>query len=447
MQWITLADYLLIPFYLIAVYTIAYKFRDRVYPPGHAWRPYFIPGLTVKIVGAVFISLIYQYYYGAGDTMFYFEQSKVVNSAFSESPVKWLNLIFHIPAAYDGAYMEYTSRIIWYTTLNNYMVVIVSAVLGIFTFNTYLPTSVLFAAMSFTGIWALFRTFARIYPTLIKPIALVLLFIPSTFIWGSGIFKDTICMFGMGWMISGVFTLLIQRKLKRLQLVMMVLGIYLIAVIKIYILLAFIPAIGLWLVFSYSSQLRSGVVRFLLKISLGGLTVIGFYAFSNTFAEDLGQYSFENIERTATVTQTYIYQSSGDQGSRYSIGKLDFTPAGLIKSFPLAINVTLFRPYIWESKKPIVLFNALEASIFLLLTLKLLLRIGPFRIWRAIRSDPNIQFCLIFTIIFAFAVGLTSGTFGTLSRYRIPCLPLYGLALVLIYYRYNPADKKFLTLK
>jgi hypothetical protein len=65
----------------------------------------------------------------------------------------------------------------------------------------------------------------------------------------------------------------------------------------------------------------------------------------------------------------------------------------------------------------------------------------------AINKDPNIQFCLIFTVIFAFAVGISSANFGTLSRYRIPCLPLYGLALVLIYYRYNDPEKPFLSIR
>ena len=155
MQWITLADYLLLPFYVAVVYFIAYKFRNNHYTPGHPWRTYFIPGLTVKIVGAVFISLIYQYYYGSGDTMYYFLQSKFLNSAFSESPTKWLSLILHIPTTYDSEYIEYTSQIFWYSTLNNYLVVVVTGVLGIFTFNNYLPTSVLTATLSFTGLWPL----------------------------------------------------------------------------------------------------------------------------------------------------------------------------------------------------------------------------------------------------------------------------------------------------
>jgi hypothetical protein len=118
----------------------------------------------------------------------------------------------------------------------------------------------------------------------------------------------------------------------------------------------------------------------------------------------------------------------------------------MMSKLPAAVNVALFRPYLWESRKAIVLLNALEAFLFLFVTLKLLITIGPIRIWKAISSDPNIQFCLIFTLIFAFAVGISSGNFGALSRYRIPCLPTFALVLTLIYYKYRSPDTRLIGL-
>src|SRR6476646_10442599 len=111
MQFITWLDFVLLPFYLGIVYFIAKAFRDRKYPPGHPWRPYFMPGLLAKMGGAIFIGLIYQYYYNGGDTAHYFIQGKIINSSFSDSPGKWINLIFRIPKWYNGEYSEYTSRL------------------------------------------------------------------------------------------------------------------------------------------------------------------------------------------------------------------------------------------------------------------------------------------------------------------------------------------------
>ncbi|HYM93839.1 MAG TPA: hypothetical protein VET23_06855, partial [Chitinophagaceae bacterium] len=143
----------------------------------------------------------------------------------------------------------------------------------------------------------------------------------------------------------------------------------------------------------------------------------------------------------------YIYSVSVDEGSAYSLGQFDPTIGGMLTKFPLAINVTFFRPYLWESKKIIVLFSAIEALVFLFVTLKVVFSLGIGKILKAINQDPTIQFCLIFSMIFAFSVGISSNNFGTLSRYKIPCLPFYALALILTYYKYNPVSKNILSLR
>lgn len=449
MQFITLLDYLLLPFYLGIVYFIAIRFRNKHYPPGHTWRPYFITGLTAKIIGAVGIGLIYQYYYGGGgDTVNYFYHSTIINSALSESVTKWFNLLFHIPGWYDGAYYDaYTSKMFWYDAPTEYIVACITACLGVLGFNSYLPTSVLLAGIAFSGLWALFRTFAGKYPKYVKQVAICVLFIPSTVMWGSGIFKDTLCMFGLGWMTYGTFRLLIHRDFRFSNIITVVLGFYLVAQIKVYILLAFMPALLLWILFTYSHKIKSRLTRGALKIVVVGLAFGGFLVFSQKFASSLGKYALENVIKTSTVTSTYILSQSTDGGSGYDLGPVDGSISGMLKKFPMAVNVSLFRPYLWETRKVMQLLNAIEATLFMWVTIKILIVIGLRRAWRAIAEDPTIQFCLIFTIVFAFAVGISSGNFGALSRYRIPCLPFFGLSLMLIYYRYKPLDDNILAFK
>jgi hypothetical protein len=43
-----------------------------------------------------------------------------------------------------------------------------------------------------------------------------------------------------------------------------------------------------------------------------------------------------------------------------------------------------------------------------------------------------ISFCFFYSIVFAVFVGATTLNFGTLVRYKIPCLPFYIIALLLI---------------
>src|ERR1051325_10348115 len=114
MQFITSLDYVLLPFFLGIVYAIAYNFRNRHYPRDHPWRRYFIPALTVKVFGAIFIGLLYAYYYKGGDTFNYFNDAGVINSSFNESASKWVNLLFRIPSLQNGAYFNYTSKMYFY---------------------------------------------------------------------------------------------------------------------------------------------------------------------------------------------------------------------------------------------------------------------------------------------------------------------------------------------
>src|SRR5690606_4449271 len=113
----------------------------------------------------------------------------------------------------------------------------------------------------------------------------------------------------------------------------------------------------------------------------------------------------ENVAQTSYQTSAYISSVSGDDGSAYNLGAMDASIGSMIKKFPLAVNVTLFRPYIWETRKPIQMLNALEAFLFLWVSLKILFTIGLKKTWTAISEDPTVQFCLIFTLIFGFAVG------------------------------------------
>ena len=445
MQFITLLDYVLLPLYLFMIRQIARYARDRYYPEGHAWRPYFIPGLMVKMGGVIFISLVYQYYYGNGDTVLFYKQTLVVNSSFWESPIKWFNLVFHIPDWYDANYSSYISQLPWYNAGSNYIVVQASALVGILCFNTYLCTSLVMGAIAYTGLWALFRTFAKQYKHITGYIAVCCLYIPSVAIWGSGIFKDTLCIFGLGWLTYTVFKMLVERKFSIFNIVMMLFSGYIIGVAKIYILIAFLPSLVIWILLTYSYRIRSAFARFLIIPLSFGVIIVGFMFISNSYGDLLGMYSADQFVERSAITRNYIIGTSSDESSTYDLGSFDPSVQGMLKKFPAAVNVTLFRPYIWESRKPIVFLNGLESLLLFFLVLKLIFQLGPKKILKAIAADPNIQFCLIFTFIFAFAIGISSGNFGALSRYRIPCLPLFGIALGLIFYsKYSPDERKFL---
>lgn len=443
-QYITILDFVLLPFVLAIIYAFAYYFRNKHYPIGHSWRKYFIPGLTFKLFGAIFIGLVYQYYYGGGDTFNYFYHAREINKALDRSFVDWLDLVLHNPSKSNPRFYQYISRLYWYDDTASYTVAAITAVVSLVVFNTYLPTAALFAFISFSGIWALFRTFAKAYPKLAKPIAYATLFIPSTFVWGSGVFKDTWCMFALGWLTFASFKILVERKFSFKSVLTLALSFYLIYKIKIYILLAFIPAISLWILFIYTQKIRGRSSRIAVKIFAMLILTGSSVVLLSTMGSALGRYSLSNIERTSLSTRGWIEYASGDEGSSYNLGDFSPTLGGMLSKMPAAVIVTFFRPFPWEARKVIVMLSALEALLFIWLTLKVISSVGIKKSVAAISADPTIQFCLIFSLIFAFAVGISSYNFGALSRYKIPCLPFFALSFILIYYHYFDPKKKIL---
>jgi hypothetical protein len=252
-------------------------------------------------------------------------------------------------------------------------------------------------------------------------------------------------MFGLGWITYGTFQILINGKIRPGSLLMLLFCTYIIFITKVYILIAFIPSLALWVFLRYSYRIRYRVLRMLLLPVVLATVAGGFLYVSTAYADLFGVYSLDKFAQRSEITRDYIYESGEEESSSYSLGEIDPTIGSMLSKFVPAVNVTLFRPYVWEARKPIVFFNALESFALLFLALKLLFQVGLRGVGSAIGSDPTIQFLLIFTAIFAFSIGISTYNFGSLSRYRIPCLPFFALAMGLIYFRkFSPEERRFL---
>lgn len=444
-QYLTIWDLVLTPVYLLVLSYLAKRHRDKKYPVGHPLRKYYMPGLWAKFGGAIFIGLIYAFYYKGGDTFNYFNHARIINSSIDDSFDVWTKLLFRASPDVNPQLYKYTSLMQWYSDPSTYAVAVISALLGLLNGTTYLPIALLFAYICYTGIWAMYKTFAQIYPALHKPLAIAFLFIPSTVVWGSAIFKDTVCMFGLGWMTYCTFRIFVNRDFTLKNFFLLCISFYLVALIKVYILLAFVPALSLWLLMSYSHKIQVVGLRWIVNLLFIGVVVAGFLYFSDRFAKELNRYSLERIAQTAEATRGWISYASGDEGSAYDLGTFEPTIEGMVLKLPAAVVVTLYRPFVWEAKKIVMLLSALEAVLFLSGTLYVIFKLGLLSLIRKIFSDPNLSFFLIFSLIFAFAVGISSYNFGALSRYKIPCLPFFAALLTVAYYKNINKKEKYIT--
>ena len=425
-------DFFITPILLLLVYALAYFIRPYVTERANA--RYFIPGLSVKIIGALAVGLIYQFYYGGGDTFTYFHLgSKYVWEAFQDSPGLAFKLIF-AGSEYSGDTFQYASKIYTYGDMSSYFVVRIAGLFDLFTFHTYSATAVLFAVVCFSGMWAMFKVFYSMYPGQHLGMAVAILFVPSVFFWGSGILKDTITIGALGWATYSIYSIFILRKSLFLSIIILVLSFYTLYTVKIYILLCYMPAAILWIFYTRMSKVKNVMVKIMIApfiLILAG--ILGYYSVIKV-GEDNPRYDVENIAATAKVTAEWIHYVSEKQGgSAYTLGDFDYSPAGMVRKFPLAVWVSLYRPYLWEVNNIVMLLSALESFALFLFTGFVFYKVGIGKAFSLITSHPILIFCFLFSIVFAFAVGISTYNFGTLVRYKIPLYPFFVSGLFILY--------------
>ena len=366
-----LKDLLIAPLYLLIVYALAGMIKSRRYDRDDPTARYFMPALTLKIFGAIAFGLVYQFYYGGGDTFGYYAGGEAYLRFFMVNPGEAIYSLFAFSQQLEVELLNFADPQYRYIFrgASEQMMIKITGIFNLLALNSYASTSILFAFFSFLGLWALYRTFVKIFPGAYKQLAIACFFIPSVVFWGSGILKDTVTLACVGFLTYGCYYLFIRRRRLLPAFLLIGISVYFIANIKGYILIAFLPALLFWIIESNKQKLPTGFLRAaatpftLLLIAGAGLLMIG------QISEMLGRYSLENLESTAVGTQTWHTVASGAEGSGYTLGTVGFTPDMMLQNFPAAVNVTLFRPYLWEAGGVVSFASALESLAFLLITL------------------------------------------------------------------------------
>jgi hypothetical protein len=118
---------------------------------------------------------------------------------------------------------------------------------------------------------------------------------------------------------------------------------------------------------------------------------------------------------------------------------MEMSPKGIFKKIPSAIEVTFFRPYPWEVRNASTLLGAIEGMILLIFTLWLIVKL-KLNFFKIIINNKDVLFLMIFALIFAVVVGISSYNFGALSRYKMPAQMFFVIALTLIYSKIPKKD-------
>lgn len=427
----SLLDVLFVPIYLFIILFSARIYQGKKVLENSEYR-YLLPGLVVKILGGVGLALVYTVYYPGGDTLQYYWDSLAFQKLMF---VDFKSFWYVLTAKADISNFYYFNSETGYPAYcrdpKAWFVVKISLFLVGLSMQSFLITTILCSALSFIGIWKLYRVFAQEFPELQKEMAISFLFIPSVFFWGSGLLKDTFTLAALGFFISGAYNMLITNKGFIRGFITMLLSGFIIVSIKPYILVGLVPSLILWLIFKFIKKIQVSTIR---SIAFPLLLILGVafgYVFLQIMGDSLQEYKLDSFLDKAAINQKDL-KSDYHKGNSFDIGEFDPTIQGISSKFFIAIYSAIFRPMIFEVNNTVMFLASIENLVILFLTIRVLLYIRIFRIFRYVQSHHLLVFSFSFSILFAFFIGLSTSNFGALVRYKIPCIPFFIASMYII---------------
>ncbi len=393
-----------------------------------------------KLICVFAFTLLTEFYFKGGDTAMYYQATQDLRTAIEDKPENfWLILetqkvTFKSPLFDYFYYDGYEADLTW-----NYMLATANffppkiALLPSYLFwNSYLCINMVFGFFALGGAIRLFKTFLHFYPRLYRELALACLFLPGVCYWSAGLLKDAICFGCVGFICYGFLNVFIRRQKIFISLIWIIVCGFLLFFIKVYILLVLILSLLIWQFAEFNKLISNRTLRnifavmtFVISLGIGYLLLNYFTSF-----EAAQQYQLDKIAGNAEY-QRSMYASIAQVTQTDSHFQIDASNPVLMALGGIA--ATFYRPFLWEISSPIVLFSAFESLVFLVLTLNFIFKRGIGKFFTIPFSDPRILACMVFSFVFAVAVGTASANFGALSRYKIPCMPFYLMMILLMY--------------
>lgn len=382
-----------------------------------------------KLFISVFFSVIFINVYYGGDTTAYWDTAQKLNNLFwynpqaffsellTNSPTRERFINFYPPEVGMPPTWIYKEDEAFFTSK-------IYAMLTFLTFRSYFSMTMICSFVSFRVSWLLYEYVVQNFNINIRSAAIGILFLPSTAFWCTGITKDMLIYSCVVYLIISIFKLLNQKNIpfkpNYLYLLVSVLIIY---NIRDFMLLTVIGPVAIAYGIRVSNRQKSNFSKNFIQL----LLFVGMLGAMIVFMQSEKAQEFTS---EAKVIQDDLRNNQTYGANKYDLGITDFSPIGMIKAMPVSILTAFYKPFIWEAQSLFVQLSALEAFVFILLTLHFVFRGKFLNKLTIIRSNEFLMASIVFSIILGFFAGYTSGLYGVLVRFKSPLLPFLFLVLL-----------------
>ena len=391
---------------------------------------------SLKVLVGIGFLLFYELYYGdksSTDALRFYNDGNTLFQVFKSDPITYFKIILGIDMQSESVVTATNELNNWYKehlrgVFNDNMTIIrFNALVRLISFDVYHVHTLIVNFVGFLGLAALVKNFKQ-YGLNQKLTFLSLLLFPGILFWTSGVLKESLLLFTIGFLVHYLFKTLHQFKLKNVGFLIVFLLLSLL--IKSYV--AFCVLIGFVLLLVYRIIKDTSVATVLYLFLIPILGIVADKILSLKIPERIYQKQHDFLNELA-ISQP---------GSAFEIFVLEPSWWSLIKNAPYAIGNTLFRPFIWEAHSSISLLASFE--VILLFSIALI----TFRLKQKVTNEKLkiTLFLFISAMLISLIVGWVTPVFGALVRYKIPALIFILIAFNLIIdYRKIPIISKWLS--
>lgn len=432
MKALSSIDALMGPLALLLIMAHAYWYGRKKAKSNDLYKRYFT-GAIIKMIGSLGFMAVYIFYYKeGGDTLDYHQNSKsLMNLMYYDFGNFW-DVLWSSKPEYMSYFTGDTGYVLerHFVDPNTFNVARITTFFEVLCGGSYIGTCFLLSYLCYQGLWRLYRVFVEKFTSLRNGLFYAVLLVPSVVFWTGGISKEVYIIAVLGFAVFAIDRIFDMVKNRFVNIIILIMCLYLFISIKPYVFVAFFPAIMAWVVIANIQKISNRALRFLIAPIVTGFSIVlsvFIWYYASSF---LGEYaSVDAMIEKALITQQDLQHERYD-GSSFDIGAFEPKAEGALRKFPQAVSAGLFRPYIFEAKNVVMLFSSIENLV--LVVLALLAMIRPRKLIRIASTSGIVTMAIVFSMIFAFAIGLSTSNFGALVRLKVPLLPLFFGALFIV---------------
>jgi len=242
-------------------------------------RKWLLAAFSVKLLAGALLMWIYTVYYPdkkMADVYKFYTDARIMYEGCNEGIGDYLKMLFGIDDAapyFKNTYyarMDHWYRVADFGMYNSDRTMIrINAFLLLFSGGNIYAHMIVLAFVSFTGLLFLYRSFIPFIAGKEKLLFACLFFEPAVLLWATGILKEGIALFALGYFFFSFFDL-VNKKRFYTGATGIVLSLGLLFLIKTFLLFTVVPAAVVYLIAHRSGGWRTGAVYFIFYLVLGG---------------------------------------------------------------------------------------------------------------------------------------------------------------------------------